>query len=336
METATAPETMVEHYIQDGRNDKAVELLVQLALGSARKGDFAKSERFRDWLYEVDDMALAHIVKVNEAIEAQKNKILTPDYRRRWRPLFENLLPDEATAFFGALKSVRIASEKEIIQKGRPNDKLFLVNQGRVKAVYADQDKDLLISMLGAGDIFGQETFFSINVSAITVRTLGLVQLSYMDRTTMEHIKSNGRFSEDNLRTACRFSLPLSERLRKKGLDRRTHKRFKLNTKVSFQLLSSVRKDGLSRAVTAELWDISKCGLSFYFGSKNRETVRNLIGHTIGVRFTVAIKGRPKTVAVTGVVHGVESHPLDEYSVHIKLKRNFSDAAIKAIQQAAS
>ena len=40
---------------------------------------------------------------------------------------------------------------------------------------------------------------------------------------------------------------------------------------------------------------------------------------------------KQKEVALTGVVHGVQNHPLDEYSVHLQLRRNFSDEAIKTI-----
>jgi CRP-like cAMP-binding protein len=336
VDTLTTPEIQVEQFIQNGRNDKAVELLVKLALACARKGDIARSEGFRDRIYELDEMALMHIVKVNEAIEAQKDKLFTPDYRRQWAPIFEKLSAEEARAFFGALKTLDIESEHVVLEQGRPNDRLFLVNHGQLKVVYADQDKDLLVNTLGSRDIFGQETFFSINVSTVTVKTISPVHLSYMDRATLERLKGRGNLSEDNLKRACRTGLSLPERLRQKGLDRRSGKRIQLNLKISFQLLSSSRKAGMSRAITAELWDISTSGLSFYFGSKNRETVRSLIGHTIGVRFTVTIDGQPKTVAVTGIVHGVESHPLDEYSVHLKLKRHFSDAALKAIQQSAS
>lgn len=334
-ETATAPATQVERLIQAGQSDKAAELLCQMALASAREGDISKSEEFRDRLYEVNDMALAYIIKVNEAIDAQKSKLLTPDYRRRWAPLFEKLSAEESRAFFFALKRLDMESESVVLKQNHTNDKLFLVNQGRLKIVYVDEDKDLLINTLGPGDIFGQDTFFSVNVNTVGVKALSPTQLSYIDRVTLERLKSCGNFSESKLIDACNLGLSLGDRLRQKGLDRRSHKRFNLNTKISFQLLSSSRKDGMCRPITAELWDISKNGMSFYFGSKKREAVRNLIGYTLGVRFTVDIGGRPKTVAVTGVVHGVQNHPLDEYSVHLKLKRNFSDAAIKAIQQSA-
>ena len=89
----------------------------------------------------------------------------------------------------------------------------------------------------------------------------------------------------------------------------------------------------MQRSIKAELWDISKGGLSFYFQSKNQEAVRNLIGRNIGVRFELPVDGKPKMVALAGVVHGVQSHPLDEYSVHLQFNRRLSDSAVKSIEQ---
>lgn len=91
----------------------------------------------------------------------------------------------------------------------------------------------------------------------------------------------------------------------------------------------------MQQPVAAELWDISKTGLSFYFQSKNAQAVSRLVGRTLGVTFNLTVDGRQKEVALTGVVQGVQVHPLDEYSVHVKLKRNFSDQAINTIRSIA-
>lgn len=335
MEMAKTPEKRVEQFIRSGQQAKAAALLCRLALSSAQKGDITKSEGFRDRLYELDGISLSHIVQVNEAIEAQKSKFLTPDYRCRWAPLFENLSDEEANAFFYALKTLDIESEQVILEQGQPNDKLFLIHQGTLKLVYADQDKDLLIGTLGPCDIFGQETFFSVNVGTFTVKTLSPVRLSFMSRATLESLKRKGNFSEASLKNACSTLPALAERLQKKGLDRRSHKRFKLKGELSFRILSASKKQNPGRVIRADLWDISKSGLCFYYTSKNSESARRLIGHTLGVKFNVPVNGQQKTIKVTGVVQGVANHPLDEYSVHFKLNRQFSDAAIKAIQRAA-
>jgi CRP-like cAMP-binding protein len=198
--------------------------------------------------------------------------------------------------------------------------------------VYRDKEKELLIQRLGSGDIFGQDTFFSINVCTASVKSLSAVRVSYLERKTLENLKEALSFLEDNLKKVCHSGQTLFDMLRRKGIDRRSYRRINLQTKVKVQLLSSDAKAILKRPITAELWDISKIGLSFYFQSKNREAVRRLVGRTLGINFMLLIGGKEREIVVTGIVQGVDTHPLDEYSVHVRLNRNFSDRAIQTIQ----
>jgi hypothetical protein len=103
---------LVSKYIENEENEKAVDLLYKLALQSARNKDFINAEAYRDRLYEVDSMALTRIVEVNEVIEAEKHKALTPDLRRMWRPFFQGLTSDEAGSFFYALREQHIEGDQ--------------------------------------------------------------------------------------------------------------------------------------------------------------------------------------------------------------------------------
>lgn len=334
--TLSEHEAKIEQYIQSGRTEKAVELLYQMAVASAKKGFFEKSEAYRDRLYEVDSMALSRIVSVNEVIEVQKSKRMPPDYREQWASFFQKLSEEESNAFFFALKQVEVDGDRTILKQGSPNDRLFLVQQGRLKAIYIDHEKELLLRKLSSGDIFGQDTFFSVNVCTATIRTQTPVRLSCITRKAMEQLNKKYNTLESNLKKVCSTIPSLTEAIRKKGIDRRAFKRYNLRCKISFQLLGSDNPKAVQRSITAEMWDISKRGLSFYFQSKNREAVRNLIGRPLGVKFDLNIDGAVKTVAITGVVQGVDSHPLEEYSIHLQLNRPFSDTAMKTISRLAS
>lgn len=329
-------EELLQKYIQAEQKDKAVELLYQLAVQRAKERDFIQSEAYRDRLYEIDSMALSRIIKVNELIEAEKSKSLTPDYRKLWGAFFKELSKEEANAFFFSLVDKELESEQFVLRQGKPNDRLYLVQQGRLKVLFADESREVLIHELGSGDIFGERTFFSVNVCTVSVKTLSKVRLSYLERDRLDRLRKTFPFLDGNLEKVCCSGTSLYDRLRKRGIDRRIFQRINFQTKVSVQLLTADTHKRMKSPVTAELWDISKSGLSFYLQSKNPEAVRRLTGRTLGVKFSLTIGGKRKDVAVTGVVHGVESHPLDEYSVHMKLNRNFSDSAIKTIQHIAS
>ncbi len=331
----SAIEAKVEQYIHDGRNEKAVELLYQLAIASAKKGLFHKSEAYRDRLYEVDSFALSRIVSVNETIEKQKSRWLPPDFRILWAPFFKKLSEEEANAFFFSLKKVKVDSEEIILSQGRKNDRLFLVQQGQLKAVYIDKEKELLLRKLDSGDIFGEDTFFSVNVCTATIITQTPVRMSFLKYADLEQLQKKHESLRSNLKKVCTSGRSLTDIIRKKGIDRRSSKRYNLRCKIWFQLLESNNPKALNRSVVAEMWDISKRGLSFYFQSKNREAVRNLIGRPLGLKFNLNINGADKTVATTGIVQGVESHPLEEYSVHLQLNRPFTNEAMKAIARLA-
>lgn len=324
------PEARVEQYLTAGQNDKAFALLYKLAVVSAKKRNFAASETFRDRLYEIDSMALSKIVEVNEIIEAEKDKAVTTDDRNLWTPLFEGLSAVQANDLFLSLKKETIEGGTLILEQGRTNDRLFFVDQGQVSMFYSDHEKEFLIARMGSGDTFGEDTFFSVNVCTASVKTLTRTHLRYIDKTALDKLKATHGSLESTLKKVCLSGRSIFNRLRQKGIDRRSFKRINLNTKISFQLLAS---NVSQRSVKAELWDISKGGLSFYFQSKNPRAVQSLIGQNIGVRFNLNVNGNTKAVALSGVVHGVQSHPLDEYSVHLKFNRQLSDTTIKAIDR---
>lgn len=328
--------TLIDQYIENDQSEKAMDLLYKLAIQSARNKDFVNAEAYRDRLYEVDSMALSRIIEVNEVIEAEKSRALTPDIRRMWEPFFQGLTSEEAGSFFFALKEQQIESDQLILEQGQPNDRLYLIHQGNLKVVYQDREKEVLIQRLGSGDIFGQDTFFSVNVCTASVKTLSAVRLSYLERKTLENLTNALEFLESNLKEVCSSRDSMFDIMQRRGVDRRSYRRINLHTKVTVQLLSPESKAVLRRPLTAELWDISKIGLSFYFKSKNRDAVRRLVGRTLGVSFSLLLGDKYKDINVTGVVQGVDSHPMEEYSVHLRLNRNFSDRAIQTIQSVAA
>jgi CRP-like cAMP-binding protein len=324
------PEAMIERYLSAGHTDKAFALLYKLAVISAKKKNFAASESFRDRLYEIDSMALSKIVEVNEIIDAEKEKAVTTDDRNLWLPLFQGLSTNQVNDFLLSLNKESIESGTLILEQGRKNDRLYLIDQGQVSIFYSDQTKEFLIARLGSGDIFGEDTFFSVNVCTASAKTLTRSHLKTIDKKAFEKLKAVHDSFESKLKKTCLSGMSIYNRLRQKGVDRRSFRRIKFNIKISFQLLSS---NNAQRPVTAELWDISKGGLSFYFQSKSPRAVQGLIGRNIGIRFDLDIKGQKKTVAMSGVVHGVQSHALDEYSVHLKFGREISDTTFKVIER---
>lgn len=329
--TLAEQEAQLEQLIKSGQNEAAIKLLCQLAVECAKKNDFDQAETFRDQLYEVDSMALDAITEINNAIEAEKSKALAPDYRRQWAHIFKGLSPDEANAFFLALKEMTLEDEQFVLQQGNPNERLFLLNQGKLKIIHERDGKQMLIHTLGAGDIFGEDTFFSINVCTVSIKALSKANISYLQRDKLEGITIQYPQLEEKLAQICGRGERIVDWLRQKGMDRRAYERYRFQAKAWFQVLTPGGHDDSSNAIAAKLYDISQNGLSFYLRSEDNDYIRNLTGRTLGLNIIFEVGSKQKDLSLTGMVQGVKGHPQNEYSVHIQLRQNLSKKALGTI-----
>lgn len=331
-----ATQALVDQYIGDNRTGDALNLLCKTAIGLAKNQRFDEAETCRDRLYEVDSTALSAIIKVNEIIENEKSRSIAPELRQTWAAIFECLTIEEANALHSALKPLHLAPDYAVIEQGRANDRVFFINSGRLKMFCRIGNKDILIKNMGMGTIFGQDTFFSINVCTHSVTTLSRVELSYLEKKRLVALQAKFPHLCSNLETIiCGLNQTVYDCLYLKGIERRNYERYRLSTRIRAHLLTPDADKTTGKLINGEMWDISKKGLSFYFKSKNERSVQRLLGRTIGVCFYLKGSGCTKPLVVTGIVSGVHNHPLDKYSVHLKLNRSFSDAAIKTISKIA-
>lgn len=327
---------ILARYLKANETEKAVKLLCQLAVLCAKEKDFIRAETFRDQLYKVDGSARTAIGKVNGIIDQEKIKSISPSQKQLWPAFFKELSREEAIDFFVALQTIELESEHIVLKQGVQNDRLYLIDQGQIKIVYESDSRQGLIKTLKSGDYFGEDTFFSLNVCTASAVALSDVKLRFLDKKGLERLISKHRTTGDGLRKICLSGRSIFDCLRQKSMDRRQDKRFHYQTDVSVQILDSESRKPIARTLSAELWDISKRGLSFYFESKSPDAVRRLIGRTLSVRLYLAQDGKKIELALTGVVLGVQNHPMDEYSVHMRLERPFSSAAIQMIEKIAS
>jgi len=328
---STEQEVQLNQFIKSGQNEAAVKLLCQLAMEYAEKKDFEHAEAFRDQIYEVDSEALGEITKVNNIIEKEKNENFKPDHRQQWTQFFNELSTKKADAFFFALKEKSLDEDKTVLQQGGSNECLFLVNQGKLKIIHERNDKQMLIHTLGPGDIFGEDTFFSVNVCTVTIKTLSKVNLSYLERNKLDDIITEHPNFEENLMGICGTGERIVDWLRQKGMDRRAFKRYILQAQVWFHVLTAQDSNDKSNLIEAELYDISINGLSFNLHFKDKEYICKLLGKTIGVNLNIKYGCKQTSLPLTGIVQGIQSYPLDEYSVHVKLRQNLSEKAINSL-----
>ena len=93
--------------------------------------------------------------------------------------------------------------DQTVLQQGMTDERLFLVERGQLKVVHDNANKQILIRRLGTGDIFGEDTFFSVNVCTASVITLSRVALRYMDRGVLERLRNRFPNLESSLHKIC-------------------------------------------------------------------------------------------------------------------------------------
>jgi len=327
---------LLKQYISNHEVDKAVTVLCRMAVRCAQQGNFDQADSYRDLLYEVDNSALVAIMKVNEFIELEKRRFRNTNFKHSWPDFFKKLSAEEAKAFFYALQTVEFQDDFTILKQGKPNERLYLVDSGQLKVIFKSRGQEVLIHQLARGNIFGEDTFFSVNVCTASVISLSTVHLKYLDQHHLRRLEENFPVIADSLAHICSGGRRIYDYLKAKELDRRTAKRIHLKRKIAVQLLTAESRHPMQRTLQADLWDVSKHGLCFHMESKNREFVRRLIGRSMGVRIKLEVDGRPKVAAVTGMVQGVQNQGRKNFSIHMKLNPPFSHAAMATIERIAA
>ncbi len=326
-------EDQIEEHIQKGNTAAAVKGLYELIVISAKDKDFKKAEALLERLYNTDSMALTEIINANEIIEREKAGAISVDHRRTWSKLYEGLSTEDAGELFHAMHEQTFDGGQTVYHQGDLNNRLYFVNRGQLKIIHQSDDKEILINSLTEGSVFGEDSFFSINVCTTSVVTMTAVSLSYLERNVVESWQTDHPILESQLREYCLSGDPIEAVLKRKGLDRRVYERLTISSKVSAQVISSDTNQPLSRPFSGILTDISRGGSCFFIHTRNRKTVKTLIGRKLKVGLQVPTKQGTKKVKLVGLVQGAQWHPIDKYSIHLEFAAPLQDSQIDMIRQ---
>ena len=98
-------------------------------------------------------------------------------------PLFAGFGARELEALVPAARPVTIAARQEVFHKGDPGSQLYVVIDGRLKALTTSTDgDDIVFNVMGAGEVFGEVALLSDGPRTATVRAIDRCQLLVLDR----------------------------------------------------------------------------------------------------------------------------------------------------------
>ena len=111
---------------------------------------------------------------------------LTPERKRELLarvPLFTGFAPRELDALVPAARAVSVGARKELFHKGDAGSQLYVVIDGRLKALTTSPEGDeVVFNVMGPGEVFGEVALLSESPRSATVRAIDRCELLVLDR----------------------------------------------------------------------------------------------------------------------------------------------------------
>ena len=192
--------------------------------------------------------------------------------------------------------------------------------------------KEVLLKELNPGDILGVETFFGDSVCTTTVMPFSRVKVSYLEKRILQEWKEKFPALESKLYRFCLKFEKTQDLLKKKGLDRRAHRRFRIEGKASIQILSASGAS-VGKPFRGSIFDISASGLACVIKLVKKEIGQLLLGRKMELKLILTVKGVSRTISQVGTVVAVSSPPFDDYYLHFKFHQMIDTALIRAFAE---
>lgn len=308
-------EKEIREALQRGDKQQAIHMVMEKITNCARGRRFEQAERLRDWLLQIDPMALVEGVRAAELIEEEKAAAIGSEVKAIWQDLLRILSDEEFAALYHAAVEHSYADGEIVVKQGAFEAALFLVNRGQVQVTAGSEGREVLLKSYGPGEILGGENFFDASVWTTTVISRG-ASLSRLRRVKLIAMKESQPALYGKLQDYCSKYPTTGTLFQKNRRSRRVHERRKVQGRVVIDLLDDQgRETGLT--TKGELIDLSCGGAALSLRFSKKKNAAALVGQAIRVHL------RPKTATVplarTGQVMAVRCHDFvgNEYSLHV-------------------
>jgi len=124
--------------------------------------------------------------------------------------LFTEMADEELEELTELAQIKKLGKDTTIFHAGDPADAVYVVASGRVKVVVTSSDgKEFILTVLGAGQVFGEMALVESTTRSASVITLSAVELLAINRADFQ------RLLDSNPRISQRLMAILSRRLRR-------------------------------------------------------------------------------------------------------------------------
>lgn len=326
-EQLAAREAEIKVLVEQDKRGEAGKILFELITACARGGDLNNANRLRDLLYDVDPMALTNIIKANEIIEEAMSGSISEDFTKVWTDLRKALIEEEFLALYHSLEKHEAGEGKTVVKAGSKLDALFFVTRGNLSVFCNCLGNNSEVKILEPGTMIG-ENCFQPSIWTVSVVTVTPVELYVLRQKKLLELVDKFPGIENKLINYYGRFNTIPQLLEEKELKRRRYDRFRVDHKLTFQVVDS---DGTAaeRSFRGELDNISQGGLAFLMRIVKRENRWQLFGR----RLLVTVKVEETSLQFKGVVVAVTVQDLQnhDYAIHIVFDQPMAEDVIKPL-----
>ncbi len=319
----------INELLAQGKTDRAIALISQLIEKYSEKKQFETAYRLRDWLIEINPMALTEIIQTAELIEEAKQAAINESHLRSWRKLTDVLNTEEFSSLYHSMTLKTYPSGKTIVRQGTNARTLLFINSGQLQTQVLNRDTVTPLNINKAGEIVGAETFFEASVWTISAKSLGC-EVFLLSRPKLDSLKKHYPSLEAKLFDFCSSFQSTSSQLKRTRSNRRQFKRRDVFGRMVFTVLDKSGKQ-ISKEAKGDLLDISMGGVAFSIHSSQRKNAITLFGRQLKISINTGISS---TILVRkGTVQAVRDMDRigNEYSLHLEFSNPLSNTELQQI-----
>lgn len=312
-------ERQVIDLLGKGEEEKGKKLLFEVIAVTAGKGRFEDAENLRQWLIEIDQMALDIIVKAAKIIDNEKIAVIDEDHLATWSDLLEVIDLKEFSGLYHSLEHRWFADGEMIAGRGSAQSVLYFINSGRVELFFHEDEPDVPVRTMGQGEILGADSFFEASVWTTNARSLG-AELSYLELDRLQQWQTDFPALEANLYDFCKRFRVHRDSMAKIGRECRVFERFRIDGRVMLTLLDKAGKRTGIRAKKGDLFDISAGGVSLHLLFPLKKYARLFFGRKVRLAMELPTGSM---FTMTGIILALRIQPYAGrlYTVNVRFSR---------------
>ncbi len=326
-EGSSSEEQQIKELLGRDQKRQAITRIMQLITVNAKAKQFQKAEQLRDWLMQIDSMALTESIRAAEIIEEEKRASVSSEYLATWKALLETLSPEECSSLYHAMTPKNYSDGERVVRRGEFLPALFFVNSGHVQMLADSQGREVPLKVFGPGEIMGGDTFFDASVWTVNAVSKGAF-LSLLTLQRLQSQKDNCPALYSKLQDFCMRYISPGDLFRKTNRTRRNSERKKMAGRVTVDMLDQ-HGNNTGLGGKGELLDISKKGVALSLRFSKKKNAAALLGQKIRVNIRAGVSAAPRPCI--GKVMAVRCHDFigNDYSLHIQFETELSITEIE-------